>query len=288
MKHTTIKILSGAGLLLLSGCAMIPGSHLKGRSFSRQNVVSDQDLRNVNRIVIDSEVIKELRARPAAAETGTPLNGGGYVYRIGVGDILSIGVWDHPELTIPAAVQRTKDFDGFRVQSDGTITYAYAPKLPAAGKTVIELHKDLVEKLSEIIEEPQVDLKVVGFNSQKVYVAGEVKTPGVYPVTGVPLTLMDALNQAGGLNEKTANANGVFVLRRRNPANDGVVVDVYQLHAKNAVALVLASRFELQSQDIVYVTAASVSRWNRLIRQLVPLTAILDDTSSIEARGNIF
>ena len=64
-------------------------------------------------------------------------------------------------------MQRTAQFDGFRVQSDGTITFAYAPNIPAAGKTVVELHADLVQRLSRIIEEPQVDIKVVGFNSQK-------------------------------------------------------------------------------------------------------------------------
>jgi polysaccharide export outer membrane protein len=295
----------------------------------------------------------------------------GYDYVLGIGDVLSIGVWDHPELTIPAAVQRTAAFDGFRIQADGTITYAYAANIPAAGKTIKQLHALLVEKLSKVIENPQLDLKVVGFNSQRAYVTGEVNKPGALPVTEIPLTLIDALNQAGGLsaradwrtvnftrdnqvqsiklddfytqgdisqnrllqhgdiihvnrtdnqkvfvlgdvtnagsieinryglslaealsdvgglNENTANANGVFVLRKRPDNKNGVIADVYQLYAQNVVALVLADQFKLQARDIVYVTTAPIARWNRLISQLVPTISALDRISVIKRDGSI-
>ena len=275
-------------------------------------------------------------------------------------------MWDHPELTIPAAVQRTAEFDGFRVQADGTITYAYAPKVPAAGKTVAEVREELVKRLSRVIEDPQIDVKVVGFRSQKAYVTGEVKKPGVYPVTETPLTLIDALNQAGGLNERadwkavtftrgnktevirlddfyskgdisqnrllqhgdivhvtrndqrnvyvlgdvkragtvevnryglnlaealsevggiderSADANGIFVLRKRDLEKDGVIADVYQLHAKNVAALVLAEQFELDPQDIVYVTSAPLARWNKVISLLLPALTTVDRLQDID------
>ena len=351
---------------------MIPGSHLGGGRHAQPRILKNQELGNINRVDIDAALVNSLSVAPQGEAVGVPLDVSGYEYHLGIGDVLSIGVWDHPELTIPAAVQRTRDFDGFRVQSDGTITFAYAPRLPAAGKTVSQLREELIVKLSEIIENPQVDIKVVGYNSQKVYVTGEIRSPGVYPVSDVPLTLVDALNQAGGLtekadwrevtftrggvsekieidrfysggdlsqnrllqhgdlihvsrtdkqkvfvlgdvvnagiveinryglslaealsaagglNEKTADANGVFVLRRRDPVSEGIVADVYQLHAKNAVALVLASRFELEPQDIVYVTSAPVSRWNRVISQLIPLTDGVENVSQVKADGALF
>ncbi|AGH45547.1 polysaccharide biosynthesis/export protein [Paraglaciecola psychrophila 170] len=285
--------------------------------------------------------------------------------------MLSIGVWDHPELSLPAGMQRTAAFDGFRVKTDGTINFAYAADIPAADKTLKQFSELLVEELSKVIQKPQIDIKVVDFRSQRVYVTGEVKQPGVFPVTETPLTLIDAINQAGGLNERanwrtvnftrdnqvqiiklddfytmgdisqnrllqhndiihinridnqkvfvlgdvskagsieinryglslaealsdvgglnesTANANGVFVLRKRANSENGVFADVYQLHAQNVVALVLADQFKLQARDIVYVTTAPIARWNRLISQLVPTILSFDKIPVIKSNSGV-
>ncbi|TYK65339.1 polysaccharide export protein [Colwellia echini] len=362
-------------LLILSGCTVIPGSHMDGVDADHNNSTLEQDLSNVNIEVIDSRLISQLNQPQQAhtqPKTRNPMISDGYDYILGVGDVLSIGVWDHPELTIPAAVQRTAEFDGFRIQADGTITYAYAPNLPAAGKTIRQLHDLLVEKLSKVIEKPQVDLKVVAFKSQRSYVTGEVKSPGVLPITELPLTIIDALNLAGGLtemadwrvvtftskgktenirlddfytkgdisqnrlmrdgdiihvsrsdnqkvfvlgdvtkagsmnisryglslaealsdvggiNEATADASGIFVMRKRDANEEGIIADVYQLHAQNAVALVLADQFKLQPRDIVYVTTAPVARWNRLISQLIPTVQAVYSVSQIKSQGVIF
>ncbi|WP_351123737.1 polysaccharide export protein [Shewanella sp. T24-MNA-CIBAN-0130] len=355
-------------LVTVSGCGMIPGSHFEGIDSGDQTRNLEQDLDNVNIQIIDASLIahqKQQRKKPKPMSSNAGLNTRHYQYKLGVGDVLTIGVWDHPELTIPAAVQRTAEFDGFRVQEDGTITYAYAPNIPAAGKTVTELHKELVTRLSKVIEKPQVDIKVVGFRSQKTYITGEVTQPGVYPITQIPLTLIDALNQAGGLseaadwrtvtftrgdnteviqldkfyaqgdisqnrllqdgdivhvnrndaqkvfvlgdvkktgtvmlnryglnlaealsdsgglNENTADANGIFVLRKRNYQQTGILADVYQLHARNIASLVLAEQFELQPHDIVYVTSAPLARWNRVISLLLPSVATLDNVDGL-------
>ncbi|RLV60380.1 polysaccharide biosynthesis protein [Parashewanella curva] len=359
------KVVKLMPVLLLSGCTIVPGSHISGEdSFSGNTEQLQQDLANVNVSVIDSKLIAEqrrIRKNSQALITSHKLpNTKNYEYKIGIGDVLAIGVWDHPELTIPAATQRTADFDGIRVQKDGTITYAYAAGLKAAGKTVQELHSDLVNKLSKVIEKPQVDVKVVGYKSQKVYITGEVQKPGVEAITEVPLTLVDAINAAGGLtkqadwsdvtfsrgdksevirlndfytrgdlsqnrllrdgdivhinrvdqqkvfvlgdvtrsgavdinrygitlaqaladvggiNERSADANGIFVLRKRDIEKDGVIADVYQLHAKNAIALVLANQFQLEPQDIVYVTSAPLARWNKVISLLLPSVSAIN------------
>jgi polysaccharide export outer membrane protein len=369
------ELVVSLSLLILSGCSMIPGSHIEGIDVEMENSTLEQDLSNINISVIDSSLISLLKNSQqtySQNKKNTPIITDDYDYVLGIGDVLSIGVWDHPELTIPAAVQRTAEFDGFRIQADGTITYAYAANVLAAGKTIKQLHKILVEKLSQVIEKPQLDLKVVGFKSQRAYVTGEVKNPGVFAISEIPLTLIDALNRAGGLseradwrtvnftrdnkteiiriddfytrgdisqnrllkhgdiihvnrtdnqkvfvlgdvakagsieinryglslaealsdvgglNEKTANANGVFVLRKRQDNEEGVIADVYQLYAQNVVALVLADQFKLQPRDIVYVTTAPIARWNRLISQLVPTVQALESISTIKNQGTIF
>ncbi|NQZ31775.1 MAG: polysaccharide biosynthesis/export family protein [Oceanospirillaceae bacterium] len=366
--HKIIALLCCA--ISLSACSLTPGSHFppKGDANTANTAQLKKDLSSANIHVIDSVLLtKQNKARQQALNISrqgaffSPDNSH-YQYKIGIADVLAVGVWDHPELTIAAGLQRTSQFDGFRVQSDGTFNFAYASNLKAAGQTINQIRHSLIGRLSRVIEKPQVDVKVIGFNSQKVYVTGEIKRPGIFPITDVPLTLIDAINLAGGLTEKanwrsltfsrdhksetirldnfyrngdvsqnrllkhgdvihverndtekvfvlgdiqspgtievsrygltlaealtesgginehTANANGIFVFRMHDKLEEGVLVDVYQLYAKNVTAFILADQFQLQPHDIVYVTTAPLARWNRLISQLIPT---VDDANII-------
>lgn len=106
-------------------------------------------------------------------------------------------------------------------------------------------------------------------DDNKVFVLGEVRQPKSYAMGRSGMSLAEALAEAGGLFEQTADASGVFVIRQAD-ASTGRLADVYQLNAKNATALIMAEQFQLQQRDIIYVTAAPVARWNRVIGQLLP------------------
>ena len=104
---------------------------------------------------------------------------------------------------------------------------------------------------------------------------GEVNEPKLLKIDRAGMSLTEALSSVGGINELEADATGVFVIRstrndvKKNP-NDKIIANVYQLNIKDATALVIGTEFELQPYDIVYVTAAPIARWNRVIRQVVP------------------
>lgn len=103
----------------------------------------------------------------------------------------------------------------------------------------------------------------------KVFVLGEVKQARPVIMDRNGLSLAGALTEAGGINELTARASGIFVMRRDDSEGEARI-NVYQLHARNAAAYVLADQFVMQPRDIVYVTAAPITRWNRVIQQLMP------------------
>lgn len=122
---------------------------------------------------------------------------------------------------------------------------------------------------------------------QQVYVLGELNRVNALAMGNIRMSLTEALTRSGGLNQVTSNAEGIFVIRPRsiNPsvietaavtstANTGVTDSklgtIYQLNVKNAVAFAVGSQFMLQPGDIVYVTTAPVTRWNRVISQIIP------------------
>lgn len=119
-------------------------------------------------------------------------------YRVGPQDVLLVTVWDHPELSLPLGQFRTDAASGSLVDEDGCMYFPFVGRLPVAGLTVPEVRTKLTAALEKSLRNPQLDVKVLLYRSQRVFVSGEVKVPAVYSVTDVPFTLAEAANRAGG------------------------------------------------------------------------------------------
>ncbi|MEQ3695703.1 MAG: polysaccharide export protein [Pseudomonadales bacterium] len=216
LSRTIFKLpLAAVCAVTLSACS-IPGANLKTSGIDTVET-EEVDIESLVQIVpITPELVQQLKLEQAApaAQDNKALDQqiASYDYRIGVADVLNVTVWDHPELTIPAGSYRSAESSGNWVHADGTIFYPYIGHVAVVGKTVMQVRDDIAERLSEYIESPQVDVSISAFRSQKVHVTGEVRNPGRLPVTNVPLTLLEAVNRAGGLAE-FADWNDVVLTR---------------------------------------------------------------------------
>lgn len=182
-------------LLVSAGCAFAPGGHID-ESRLDESLDSSVDIEPITPELVMGMQTVEPASRPLPPELQREIQQ--YEYRLGPGDVVSVIVYDHPELTIPGGSERSAAETGNRVRPDGTMFYPYVGRVQVAGKTLEELRGLLTQRLSQVITDPQVEVGIAAFRSQKVYVSGAVERPGAQPLTIVPLTVLDALSEAGG------------------------------------------------------------------------------------------
>jgi len=197
----------------LSGCIWSPGQHMArpgGDDAGIRTVGNDQ----LDLIPITPKLIAMERASRVDARALPPalVNYQPQPYVIGSGDVLYITVWDHPELTVPAGSQQQLNAAGRHVQPDGTLFYPYIGAVEAAGLTPNELRQELSSRLARYIESPQVDVSILSYASQRVWVTGAAANAATLPLTSVPLTLNDAISQSG-LSPTQADLSGLRLTR---------------------------------------------------------------------------
>lgn len=184
------------GIMFLSGCVLAPGQQLKlGDGW--QSGTSDID-QNVTIKEITPRLVMQIEAEaPAAAKLPDALvafrpdN-----YRIGPGDLLSITVWDHPELTTPAG-QLGVETNGRLVRPDGSLYYPYIGAIAAQGKTPDALRTEIASRLVRFIDSPQVDVSVARFASQRVFLSGAFERNEPQSISTTPLSLGEVVSRAG-------------------------------------------------------------------------------------------
>jgi polysaccharide export outer membrane protein len=111
-------------------------------------------------------------------------------YTIGAGDVLLINVWGHEDLSREVVVSEK-----------GTFSFPLIEGVEAAGLTIKELEAKLVRLLSAgYLVNPYVTIRVKGYESKKVYVLGEVRSPGTYSLDK-ETSLIEIISRTGGVSD---------------------------------------------------------------------------------------
>lgn len=115
-------------------------------------------------------------------------------YKIAPSDLVEITVFREDELT-----------RSIRVNQDGEISFPFIGTTKVGGMSVIEAEKAIATGLSEYIKQPQVSIFIKEYSARQVYVLGEVKNPGAFPLpTEASLTVLEAISLAGGFTPVAA------------------------------------------------------------------------------------
>ncbi len=127
-----------------------------------------------------------------------------YEYRIGPEDVLEISVWKNAELSKTVTVR-----------PDGKISMPLIGDIQAAGLTPDELRDKIVYRLNEYQEAAIASVIVQSVNSYRIFILGEVKTPGTY-LLKTNMTILQAISLAGGFTQYAAKNKIVLVRRNLN------------------------------------------------------------------------
>ncbi len=114
-----------------------------------------------------------------------------------------------------------------------------------------------------------------------VYVVGEVGEPGRFPLPFENrASLADALFERGGVAELSGDPSEIYLLRASGSGTSLGDIIAYRLDTTNAANFVLATRMELRPSDVVFVAEQPITRWNRVISQILPSISLADQVSA--------
>jgi len=142
-------------------------------------------------------------------------------------------------------------------------------KQQARTAALTELDMEIALRRAALAEERtnfQTRIELDGVERDYVYLTGEVQNPSRFALPfDQKASLADALFENGGAPAVTANPAQLYVLRGTEKG-----VTAYNLNYRNAANLVLATKMELRPNDIIFAAEQPITRWNRVIQQIVP------------------
>ena len=213
-------------------------------------------------------------------------------YKIGIGDKLLIYVYGETERlsSVIAFGKAINPIYEKYVRDDGTIFYPNAGILKADGKTVEELRKDLTLKLSTVLKDPQIDVSITEYNSQKIILSGLFEYPGSYFIETVPKTLAQVVSTANPIQ----NISSVYErgdLTSLKLTRDGSIYDIdYEYLSRNSQLL---NNIYLKNGDVIHLSDSSLMnvfvlgeaqepKTIRINRRNLPLSSVLGQAKGLD------
>ena len=179
--------------------------------------------------------------------------GEGGTYTLGKDDIIQITVRNQPE------------FSGqFIISPDGKVQYAFVGDIQAEGLTKDELREVLIERLEKFVKIPEVSITILAYQSKFVYILGDVRAPGKYPMKGDVVSLREALISAG-LPTPSAALRRTYVITPDEKKPTYKKVDIYKLLYKG----LLKDDIKLAPGDLVVVPSTIPSEINKALTNLL-------------------
>ncbi|MCK6555405.1 polysaccharide export protein [Candidatus Binatia bacterium] len=179
-------------------------------------------------------------------------------YRLQPGDLLRVKFVYHPELDVKLPVR-----------PDGGINLQVAGDVHAAGLTVDELERAIVERTSDRLREPEVSVIVADVAELKVYVGGEVNAPG-FVVFQAGMTPLQAIMSRGGFTD-TARLDSVLRLSPSHPDNHATRLDFTRPLIEGSPEWT-----EVDAGDVLYVPRSFIGDVNAFvqlyIRNVLPIS----------------
>src|SRR3981081_1720488 len=144
-----------------------------------------KSIRRVMLAVICCSAVAGAAFARAQDRSGAPVTD----YVVGPQDVLTITSYDQADLS-----------GKFALEADGTFTYPLIGRVKAGGMTLRQVEAQLKKQLADdgIFRNPQITVAVETYKSQKIFVVGEVRIPGAYPLSG-NMNLVEAIARAGSM-----------------------------------------------------------------------------------------
>ncbi len=163
----------------------------------------------------------------------------------------------NPAATSTLGKSTTPQVQTYIVDSEGDISFPVLGKIHVAGMTTEQLQSYLTEKISKDVKDPEVDVRIINF---EISVAGEVKTPGRYPLARQRMSILDALAAAGDLTEFGERSN-ILLVREENGKRVFAHIDLNSSEALNS------PYFYLKQNDYIYVSPNEIKQANSKYNQ---------------------